>query len=456
MKRKPALYFLFILAALISLLLPACSAQVATEEPAPTSTPALATVEPTPAAPPEEEETETLGEGLAERTPVPTPVAGPVQQGVAQFTAAVGVSETTFLGLSVENWINLGLSVLAVLVGYTVGNWLIRGLLRRIVRRTPTQFDDQFLEAIKTQLRWFVAIISVQIATSRLDFLSSGLRRFLQDVYFVLYLVVFFSILWKLVDFGFKWYAEHLETDVDADRLDAVTILAKRVVQIVLIVLFATVLLGLFGISIGVAAAALGLGGLAISLAAQDTLADTISGFTILIDRPFRIGDRIEISGLGTWGDVIEIGTRTTRIRTRDNRMVIVPNSTIAKSQVVNYTFPDPRYRVQMDIAISHSMEIEKTRRIIVDTVSQVEGVLKEKPVDALYNEIGESAMIFRVRWWIESYEDTRRVYDRVNTALQVALDEASIKMPISTYVMDLKISPENADRLSQAFREPS
>ena len=133
----------------------------------------------------------------------------------------------TFLGLSVENWINLGLSVLAVLVGYTVGNWLIRGLLRRIVRRTPTQFDDQFLEATKTQLRWFVAIISVQIATSRLDFLSSGLRRFLQDVYFVLYLVVFFSILWKLVDFGFKWYAEHLETDVDADRLDAVTILAK-------------------------------------------------------------------------------------------------------------------------------------------------------------------------------------------------------------------------------------
>ena len=76
--------------------------------------------------------------------------------------------------------------------------------------------------------------------------------------------------------------------------------------------------------------------------------------------------------------------------------------------------------------------------------------------MDALYNEIGESAMIFRVSWWIESYEDTRRVYDRVNTALQAALDEASIKMPIPTHVMDFKISPENADRLSQAFREPN
>jgi small-conductance mechanosensitive channel len=470
MKRKPALYFLFILAALIFMLVLACSAEDTTgeltptglplpisEERAPASAPPPATEEPTPASPPEEEQaTEALGEAVAERTPVPTPGPGPVNQVVAEITASAGVSEKTILGLAVADWINLGISVLAILAGYTVGNWLIRSLLRRIVRRTPTDFDDQFLEAIKPHLRWLVAIFSFQIATLRLDFLSSGLRRFLQDVYFVLYLAVFFSILWKLVDFGFEWYTEHLETDVDADKLDAVTILAKRVVQIVLIVLFATVLLSLFGISIGVAAAALGLGGLAISLAAQDTLADTISGFVILIDRPFRIGDRIEISGLGTWGDVIEIGTRTTRIRTRDNRMVIVPNSTIGKSQVVNYTYPDPRYRVQMDIGIGYGMDVEKTRRIIIDTVSQVEGVLKDRPVDALYNEMGESAMTFRVRWWIESYEDTRRVYDRVNTALQAALDEASIKMPIPTHVMDFKISPENADRLSQAFREPS
>ena len=72
--------------------------------------------------------------------------------------------------------------------------------------------------------------------------------------------------------------------------------------------------------------------------AAQDTLADAIAGFLILLDQPFRVGDRIEITGLGTWGDVVEIGTRSTRIRTRDNRLVIVPNSAIAKDQVVNYS----------------------------------------------------------------------------------------------------------------------
>ena len=132
------------------------------------------------------------------------------------------------------------------------------------------------------------------------------------------------------------------------------------------------------------------------------------------------------------------------------------PNSTISKSQVVNYTYPDPRYRVQMDVGIGYGMDVEKTRRIIIDTVSQVEGVLKDRPVDALYNEMGESAMSFRVRWWIESYEGTRRIYDRVITALQAALDKAGIEMPFPTHDMNFKISPADADRLYQAFREPS
>ena len=79
-------------------------------------------------------------------------------------------------------------------------------------------------------------------------------------------------------------------------------------------------------------------------------MSDAINGFLILMDEPFRIGDRIEIRDLDTWGDVVDIGLRTTRILTLDNRMVILPNSKIGKSQIVNYSFPDPKYRVQTTI----------------------------------------------------------------------------------------------------------
>ena len=210
----------------------------------------------------------------------------------------------------------------------------------------------------------------------------------------------------------------------------------------------AIVILSHFGVNVTALTASLGIAGLALSLAAQDTLSDAISGFIILMDQPFRIGDRIEISEENTWGDVVAIGTRTTRIRTRDNRMVIVPNSTISKGQVVNYTFPDPEYRVQSDIGIGYGTDIEEARRIIIDTVRQVPDVLPGRPVDALYNQMGESAMIFRVRWWIESYEDTIRIYDRVHTALQQALDAAHIDMPFPTQTVNLNVGPGTAEQI--------
>ena len=183
---------------------------------------------------------------------------------------------------------------------------------------------------------------------------------------------------------------------------------------------------------------------IALSLAAQDTLSDMISGFLILADRPYRIGDRIEIQGIGTWGDVVEIGLRTTRIRTRDNRMVIVPNSIIGTNQVINYSFPDPNYRIQTHVGIAYGTNVMEARRIMVDAVRQVEGVLPDKPVEALYIDMNNWAMVFRVRWWIESYADTRRMYDKVHSALQEALDEAGIEIPNDQ--LDVHIRPDLKD----------
>jgi small-conductance mechanosensitive channel len=161
-----------------------------------------------------------------------------------------------------------------------------------------------------------------------------------------------------------------------------------------------------------------------------------------MLDQPFRVGDRIEVKGLGTWGDVVDIGLRSTRIRTRDNRLVIVPNNTISTDQIVNYTYPDPRYRIQIEIGIAYGQDIEKVRKVLVDTVSKVEGVLPDKPVDALYETMGDSAMTFRVRWWIDSYVDTRRMFDRVNTALQVALDNEGINCPFNTFDINILNMP--------------
>jgi small-conductance mechanosensitive channel len=154
---------------------------------------------------------------------------------------------------------------------------------------------------------------------------------------------------------------------------------------------------------------------------------------------------------LSAGGGLVVIGARTTRIRTRDNRMVIVPNSVIGKNQVINYTYPDPRYRVQIEIGIGYDSDIDRARHTITEAVRTVDGVEQDKPVDALFLEFGDSAMIIRVRWWIDSYVDTRRMFDKVNEVIYKALDAAEIDMPNTTYDVNVRHDAGGSERLTGA-----
>jgi len=213
-----------------------------------------------------------------------------------------------------------------------------------------------------------------------------------------------------------------------------------RRVALILVTLIATIiLLDRFNVEVSGLVATLGIGSLAIALASQAALADTVSGFVIMLDRPYRIGDRIEIQELGTWGDVEDIGLRSTRIQTRDNRMIIVPNSVMGKSLIVNHSYPDSQYRIENNVGVAYGTDIEKARAVIVAAVRKVEGVLTDQPVEALFLEFGESALVFRIRWWLDSYTDTRRMFDRVNTAIYKALKDASIEIPFPQRVLTHK-----------------
>jgi small-conductance mechanosensitive channel len=159
-----------------------------------------------------------------------------------------------------------------------------------------------------------------------------------------------------------------------------------------------------------------------------------------MLDRPFSIGDRVAITDIDTWGDVTEIGLRSTRILTRDNRMVTVPNSVIGKGLVVNYSDPSTVYRVQTHVGVEYGADLEEARKVMIEAITAEEWVMKERPVEALMLEFGDSALVFRVRCWIEHYIETRRVLDKMNTALYQALDKAGIIIPFPT--QDIRLHP--------------
>lgn len=360
----------------------------------------------------------------------------------------------SFFELTEQQWTEVGISLAILAAAAVLARPILTFILDRVIKRltglTQTTVDDVIIETVRPPLYWLVVTVTLQAAIDRLAFFTETLNFSFEDIFFTVYTLIGFIITIRLVNALSKWYSIEIAPKTDTNLAEQLIPFLRRVLLIIVGVIAVIMLLDHFEVEVSGLITTLGIGSLAIALAAQATLADTISGFMIMIDRPFRIGDRIEIQDLSTWGDVVDIGLRSTHIRTRDNRTVVVPNSVIAKSLIVNHSYPDQQYRIQIEIGVAYGSDLELVRQTLIDAVKDVEGVLKTRPVEALFLQFGDSALIFRVRWWIESYVDTRRMFDKVNTAMYHALNKAEIKIPFPQRDVHHRINEDDQDQFSK------
>lgn len=392
-------------------------------------------------------------EDAATPEPETTPTPDPAASSDAPTSSAPGFS----LDLSPDQWLDVGISILVFLTIAIFGWRILIWSGKLIARRTSTTIDDRLLSESRKPLQWVSIIFGFQVAFSRLDFLSDSEQQWLNNVSFVLYTILFSMIVWVFIDYGLNFYGELArKKDADMDAIDRLLPLVRTFARLLLVIVVITIILHHFGIEITAALAALGLTGFALSLAAKDTLTNIIAGITIAVNRPFRINDRIYNDDVGGWVDVVEIGLRSTKVLTRDNRMVIIPNTDLSDNSVINYSFPNRNYRLQVDIGVAYGTDFNSVRQVLHDAVRQTDGVMADKPVQALFVAFGESAMIFRLRWWIADYAEMRKMNDSVYQAVQEALDAHNIASPGPILDVNYHLNQQDAERLAHALQTES
>jgi small-conductance mechanosensitive channel len=363
-----------------------------------------------------------------------------------------------FLGLAQDEWIKLGISILILALAFVLNRFVVNMLLERFARwltsRTKTGLDDAVIDSATTPLRWLIVVVALDLVAAREAYLVPAALDLLQKIFFVLYLFVGFMFVWRLLIRVFNWYGQEMSHRTQTNIDESLLPFFRRILQVLLAFIAIIVVLDRFNVNVSGLVTTLGIGSLAVALAAQEALGDSINGFLILVDRPYGVGDRVEVLDLNTWGDVVDIGLRSTRIRTRDNRMVVVPNSVIGRSLIVNHSFPDRTYRVQVPVGVAYGTDVERARQVMIDTVRGVDGVIEDQPVQALFMEFGDSALIFWVRWWIDSYLDTRIINDRVNTAIYHALNEDGIEIPFPQRDVHHRLDATTAGQISAMLRD--
>ncbi len=227
-----------------------------------------------------------------------------------------------------------------------------------------------------------------------------------------------------------KRLIDKTETQVD----DVIFDLLNRFAGVIIYVVAIIIALDLVGINVMPFIAGAGILGIAIGFAAKDTLSNLIAGILLIIDRPFEVGDRIEVwtapTGSATWGDIIDIGIRATKIKTTDNIVIIIPNNEIMKRDIINYTIVSAMIRVRINIGISYDADLTKAKQIILDVADQIDWIAKDPKPKVVVRVFGESSVDLQLRVWIQNARKRMDTISEVTDRVKEAFDRHHIEIP--------------------------
>lgn len=196
----------------------------------------------------------------------------------------------------------------------------------------------------------------------------------------------------------------------------------------------AVIALDLLGVNVMPFIAGAGVAGVAIGFAAKDTLSNLIAGVLLIVDRPFEIGDRIEVwdapRDSATWGDVIDIGLRATKIRTTDNIVIVIPNNKIMTRDIINYTLISKRIRVRINVGIAYDADLQKAREILVELAQTIEWVSETPRPKVVVRNFGDSSVDLQLRVWIENARRRMDTISAITDKIKSAFDEGGIEIP--------------------------
>ncbi|MBI2647720.1 mechanosensitive ion channel family protein, partial [Candidatus Woesearchaeota archaeon] len=199
-------------------------------------------------------------------------------------------------------------------------------------------------------------------------------------------------------------------------------------------------ILPVWGVQIGPLLTSLGIVGIAIAFALQSTLGNIFGGMSIILDKSIKVGDKIKLDN-ETMGTVLDVGLRSTKIKTWDNELITIPNGKLADSRILNFIQPDPSVRIVIDFGVEYGSEPAKVRKIVLDAITKIHDVLREPAPKVLMMEMGDFALKFRTIFWVNTFDikfDTKAL---ATEEIYKTLRKEGIGIPFPTRTVYLKNS---------------
>ena len=325
-------------------------------------------------------------------------------------------------------------------------DFLTRVWLNKWAEKTETKFDDLLLELLNGPVRVVAFVIFLRVGLDVFQW-PDKVQAVMNKCFTLIVAVSLIYTVLKFVDLLMSYWHQRSRTEADKAFDQQLLPIVRKSLKVFVIVVGALVTLDNLGINITAAIASLSIGGLAVGLAAQDTLANLFGAVAVFVDKPFRIGDRIKLEGVD--GTVETIGLRSTRVRSVDSHLVAIPNKIMGNAIITNIT-QRPHIKTEMNLGLVCDLSSAKLKQAI----RLLEEIYRAHPqtedLIVSFNKFADSSLNVQViHWWKGT--DQKGYFagmQDLNLTIKERFDAEGISFAFPTQMLYLK--PDSAGSLAQ------
>ncbi len=319
--------------------------------------------------------------------------------------------EKILAGSGIEpTYIHISIKAAAAIACAFIAWFILKGVLsifeKRIKKHTDLQINSQVFHAIRRVLFYALILIAGTYLIGLFNI------QLIKNIFYAIFIIILASPVNEFFIIVIKYLEKNIADKTDTKIDNVIFDLLKKFAGVIVYITAIIIALDMLGVNVMPFIAGAGVAGIAIGFAAKDTLSNLIAGVLLIVDRPFEVGDRIEVwtapSGSATWGDVIDIGLRATKIKTTDNIVIVIPNNEIMKRDIINYTIITSKIRVRVNIGIAYDADMEKAKGLIIKVADSAEWIAKDPVPKVVVRNFGASSVDLQLRVWIN--DDIKRM----------------------------------------------
>ena len=320
-------------------------------------------------------------------------------------------------------------SLLIFLVSVAIAkasHYILKTYLKKITEKTKSDIDDIIINIITKPLYILIITIGLYLALKTLSIIADYILV-IEKIFFVVILVIISWIVSRILKVLIvRWFKVQ-------KKFEKTPQLISKIISIIVYLIAFLMILKHLNIEITPLIATLGVGGLAVGLALQNTLSNFFAGLHIISDRPINVGDFIELTEGNISGYVEDVGWRSTRIRTLPNTIVIIPNSKLAESIIINDSLPEQEMAALVQCGVAYSSDLKKVEEVTVDVARRiqktVQGGVKTFDPFIRYHTFGDSNINFSIILRVEKFVDKYLITHEFIKALKERYDKEGIEI---------------------------